>query len=180
MLAPIRVVFARLSARPCRLYSTLPDTSLRARLMSEVQMAMKARDSIASTTLRSVLSEIYAADKVLGNKVPSSTIANILRKAVSRRNDAAAKFTQASRQDLADKELREQEILLKFSPPLLSEAEIDRTLRHIINTLPADLQTQKALGRVFRDFYQKVDKSEVDINLVKRRAEFLVIHEKEV
>jgi len=106
--------------------------------------------------------------------VPSSIIANILRKAVIRRNEAAAKFTQASRQELADKELRETEILSNFLPALLSEAEIDHALRQVIEALPAERNPRKSLGRIFKEFYLKVDKSAVDTNLVKQRADALL------
>ncbi|KAG6915355.1 hypothetical protein DXG01_012006, partial [Tephrocybe rancida] len=43
--------------------------------------------------------------------------------------EAAAKFTEASRQDLVEKELQETEILEKFLPALLSETDIDAALR---------------------------------------------------
>ncbi|KAG6866611.1 hypothetical protein C0991_000721 [Blastosporella zonata] len=135
---------------------------------------MQAKDAIMSTTLRAVLSEVYAADKVANDKVPSSTIASILRKAVIRRNEAAAKFVQASRQDLADKELQEARILETFLPALLSKADIDTTLREVIESLPAETRSQKSLGQIFKLFYQKVDRSTVDTNLVKERAEVLL------
>ncbi|KAG6832494.1 hypothetical protein H0H87_001419 [Tephrocybe sp. NHM501043] len=100
--------------------------------------------------------------------------ANILRKGVIRRNEAAAKFTQASRQDLADKELQEAKILEQFLPALLPEAYIDMALCEIIESLPAAARSQKSLGQIFKSFYQKVDRSTVDTNVVKNRAEALL------
>jgi uncharacterized protein YqeY len=88
--------------------------------------------------------------------------------------DAASKFTEASRLDLAEKENREAGLLSKFLPPLLSEIEIDRTLGEVIDTLPAGSDPRKSLGRVFKEFYSKVDKSAVDANVVKQRAEKLL------
>ncbi|KAF5385931.1 hypothetical protein D9615_002409 [Tricholomella constricta] len=174
--ASLRVISRSLiNAHRRRHYTTSNDpTDLRARLMDEIKAAMKVKDAVTSTTLRSVLSDVYAADKVSNGKVPSSTVANIVRKAVVRRNEAAAKFTQASRQELADKELRETEILSKFLPPLLSEAEIDQALREIIGALPAGFNPQKSLGHIYKEFYLKVNKSAVDTSLVKRRADVLL------
>ncbi|KAG6813682.1 hypothetical protein H0H92_008530 [Tricholoma furcatifolium] len=114
-------------------------------------------------TLRAVLSEVYTADKAANDKVPSTTI-----------NEAATKFVEASRQDLADKELQEVSILEKYLPPLLSEADIDTALREAIAMLPADAHPQKSLGQVFKLFYQKVDRSTVDTNVVKERATVLL------
>ncbi|KAG5636361.1 hypothetical protein H0H81_008309 [Sphagnurus paluster] len=168
---------SRRQYRP-RLYSTSPPetTDIRARLMNEVKLAMKSKDATTSTTIRSVLSEVYAADKASEvEKVPSTVIVNILRKAVVRRNEAAIKFTQAARPELAKKELRETEILSKFLPPLLSETEIDQALAQILATLPATADRKKSLGVIFKEFYSQVDKSTVDPNLVKRRADVLLI-----
>ncbi|KAF8054155.1 hypothetical protein FPV67DRAFT_1683008 [Lyophyllum atratum] len=74
-----------MNARQWRFYTTSDTGDLRTRLMDEIKSAMKGKDATTSTTLRSVLSEVYAADKASNAKVPSSTIANILRKAVVRR-----------------------------------------------------------------------------------------------
>ncbi|KAF9467260.1 GatB YqeY domain-containing protein [Collybia nuda] len=175
--APLRVLIrAPVTIRRWRLYTTKSDpiTDLRSQLMNEVKAAMKNKDTVASTTLRSVLSEVYAADKASNNKIPPSTIANILRKAVIRRVDAASKFTEASRLDLAEKENCEAELLSKFLPPLLSEAEIDRALREVIEALPGGAEPRKSLGRIFKEFYSKIDKSTVDPSVVKQRAESLL------
>ncbi|KAH0589304.1 hypothetical protein H2248_005066 [Termitomyces sp. 'cryptogamus'] len=133
---------------------------------------LQAKDSLTSTTLRSVLSEVYAADKVAKDKVSSSTIASILRKAVSKRNDAVSKFVQASRQDLADGLLQEAAIIEKFLPPLLSATDIDEALCQAIAALPE--AAQKSHGQIFKIFYQEIDRSAVDTNLVKQRLNTLL------
>jgi len=142
--------------------------------MNEVKAAMKNKDSCTSTTLHSVLSEIYAADKLSNEKVTPSTVISILRKAALRRNDAAAQFTKASRPELADKERREADVLTSFLPPLLSEAEIDLTLREVIDALPMETNALKLQGKMLKAFYSKVEKSLVDPNVVKKRAEAML------
>lgn len=88
------------------------------------------------------------------------------------------KFVQASRHDLADKELHESKILSRFLPPLLSETDIDSALSIVIEALPAGYNPKTSLGQVFKAFYSKVDKSTVDVGLVKRRAEVLLASSK--
>lgn len=88
----------------------------------------------------------------------------------SQKTDAAAKFMQASRPDLAEKEDREAEILAKFLPPLLSEAEVDRILTEIIESLPVGVEKAKSTGRIFKEFYLKADQSRVNPNVVKQRT----------
>ncbi|EEB94820.1 hypothetical protein MPER_06304, partial [Moniliophthora perniciosa FA553] len=120
----------------------------------------------------SVLSEIYAADKAASSPVSSSTIVSVIRKAHARRQDSATQFTQASRLDLAEKELKEAELLEEFLPPLLSQDQVDTHLREVIGTLAPEEKAAgpKITGKIFKMFYGKVDKSLVDSEMVKKRV----------
>ncbi|KAI0644378.1 Yqey-like protein-domain-containing protein [Trametes meyenii] len=153
---------------------------VRPRLMQELKEAMKSKDTIKSTTIRSVLSEVYAADKAASSgTAPPAAIVGILRKAATRRTDAAAEFAKAARRDLAEKERLEAAILHAFLPPLLPQADIDRVLADVL-TSPVISEAvskgpaQKALGQVFKAFYARVDKSSVDPDLVRARAQALL------
>lgn len=91
--------------------------------------------------------------------------------------DSAAEFEKAARADLAEKERNEAQLLQVFLPPLLPEADIDKTLQEIISEqklVPGDGNSRKAIGAVFKQFYARVDRSLVDTDLVKRRAEALL------
>lgn len=66
-------------------------------------------------------------------------------------------------------------IISKFLPATLPESEVDSILSSIIAKLPpADGPPQRALGLVFKNFYAQVDRSVVDSDLVKRRAQALI------
>jgi len=149
---------------------------IRGRLVSEVKTAMKNKDSFTSTTLRSVLSEVYAADKTSPPKISSSAITSIIRKAVLRRTDSATQFINASRPDLAAKEKLEADILVTLLPPLLAESEINRVLQDVLAGYKLEGEPRKALGKLLKAFYIKVDKSTVDPNLVKNRAETMLLN----
>ncbi|KAF5370569.1 hypothetical protein D9758_002092 [Tetrapyrgos nigripes] len=158
----------------CRLYST-SGPEIRDALLARVKEAMKAKDTSTSTTLRSILAEINAADKTSDSKISSSAVISILRKATARRQDAAEQYTQASRPDLAEKELREVNLLSEFLPPLLSEADIDSNIRDALTTLGLNppVNDRKVLGQLFKQFYSKVDRALVDTEVVKKRAEII-------
>ena len=66
------------------------------------------------------------------------------------------------------------DVLQAFVPPLLSEAEIDRKLQEVLAELKPARGDKKALGQVFKVFYTQVDRSAVDTDLVKKRAEALL------
>ncbi|KAK7035236.1 hypothetical protein VNI00_012003 [Paramarasmius palmivorus] len=159
-----------------RRYTSAAENDLRKVLTSRIKDAMKSKNQLASTTLRSVLSEINAADKAATSPVPTGAIISIIRKAHARRNDSAAQFTQASRPDLAEKELKEAEILSDFLPPLLGQDQIDSHIQEVISTLTPQEKAAgpKITGKIFKSFYGKVDKSTVDPELVKKRVGVLL------
>ncbi|KAI0344611.1 GatB/YqeY domain-containing protein [Trametopsis cervina] len=147
---------------------------IRKRLTDELKTAMKARDSAKSTTIRAILSEVYSSDKTQAQLLPPSAIVSIIRKAASRRIDAASEFDKGGRPELAEKERKEADLLQDFLPALLEEADIDRVLHEIIAEQQTAPNDKKAMGMLFKAFYAKVDKSLVDSDLVKSRAEALV------
>jgi uncharacterized protein YqeY len=66
------------------------------------------------------------------------------------------------------------DIIAKFLPTLLSESDIDAILSPIVNDMPPTNPPQKALGTVFKQFYAQVDRSRVDAELLKKRAQALL------
>jgi len=176
MATPARVLIrSRLSYyAPLRFYSALSGNGLRVRLQSEIKEAMKKRETKVSTTLRSVLSEINAAEKASKDGLSSTATTSIIQKAVQRRTEAASKFSEASRPDLAEMEQEEALLLSKFLPRQLSTSEINTQLVAIMVTLPKDLNPRESIGVIFREFYSKVDKSSVDANLVKQCTQDLM------
>ncbi|KAH9998498.1 GatB/YqeY domain-containing protein [Russula compacta] len=143
-----------------------------------LKVRCQAKDLLTSTTIRSVLSEVYSADKASNRRnIDSSSISALIRKACTRRLDSAAQFHQASRPDLAEKERQEADLLAKFLPPLLPEAEIDCILKDVIAQQVSLVQggdPRRSIGKVFKAFYAKIDRASVDPDLVKCRAEALL------
>lgn len=87
--------------------------------------------------------------------------------------DSAVQFNQASRPDLAGKEQQEADLLARFLPPLLPEAEVDRILQGVM-TEQAHGDPRKSIGQIFKAFYARVDRASVDPDLLKRRAQALL------
>ncbi|KAF7362056.1 Altered inheritance of mitochondria protein 41 [Mycena venus] len=149
-------------------------TDVRGELAAAVKSAMKNKDIKTSITLRAVLAEVHSADKTANSQIDSSAIKSILKKAAARRTEAAAQYAVAGRPELAEKETSEAKLLSQFLPPVLSEEEVDNTLRKILEDLPKDKPPQQKLGSIFKVFYTVVDKSTVDSEMVKRRLDVLL------
>ncbi|KAI6026365.1 GatB YqeY domain-containing protein [Pisolithus microcarpus] len=160
---------------PRYFHSSLVKLDVREKINAAVKMALKEKDLVTSTTLRSVLSEVYNLDKATGLQGASPPqVAGVLRKAVSRRTESATEFIRCSRPDLAAKESREAEIISALLPPLLSETEVNCVLQEAVGQcVTDDVNPRQMLGRILKAFYSKIDKSNVDSDFVKRRAEAL-------
>ena len=82
-------------------------------------------------------------------------------------------FERASRPDLAQREQTEALLLASYLPAMLSAAEVDAVLRHIISESPETGNVKKAKGLALKTFYRQVDKNTVSGEVVKQRLDEL-------
>ena len=94
-------------------------------LLADIKVAMKARNTEALTTLRSMNAQIKDATINEGKEVSDVDVATVVAKGIKQRQESAEQFHLGGRQELADKEEREVEILRNYQPQQLSEAEIE-------------------------------------------------------
>lgn len=108
--------------------------SLSARLMDDIKIAMRAKDTIALDSLRAIKSEILLAQTATGSKEEITEVDEIklLQKLVKTRKDSAKIFTEQNRMDLAEPELAQIAVIEKFLPAQLSEEEVESIIAKII------------------------------------------------
>ncbi|KAG8871201.1 hypothetical protein FRB97_008912 [Tulasnella sp. 331] len=100
-----------------------------------------------------------------------SKAASIIRKAVLQREDSSKQYKSHGRDDLAETEIKEKDLLVKYLPAQLDQSQIDERLRAVLATLGA---SRSHLGMVLKAFFETVDKSTVDGQLVSTRAKALM------
>lgn len=101
-------------------------TTLAERLQSDLTDAMKARDDIRVATLRMAIAAVKEA-AVAGSAakdLDDSEVEAVLRTQVKRRDEAAEAFRDGGRDEQADRELAEREVLAAYLPKGLDEAEL--------------------------------------------------------
>ncbi len=101
-------------------------TTLAERLQSDLTAAMKARDDIRVATLRMAIAAVKEA-AVAGSAakdLDDSEVEAVLRTQVKRRDEAAEAFREGGRDEQADRELAEREVLAAYLPKGLDEAEL--------------------------------------------------------
>jgi uncharacterized protein len=133
--------------------------SLEQKIMAEMKEAMKAKNEAALRGLRAIKAEIIKAktEPGAGGQVSEEAEVKLLQKMVKQRRDALDIYQQQGRQDLAQKEQEEIDIIGKFMPAQLGEEELRAEIRQIIAetgaSSPADMgkvmgaATKKLAGR---------------------------------
>jgi uncharacterized protein YqeY len=124
---------------------------LRQRLNDDVKTAMKARDQETTSTLRMVLATLKDRDiaaRPSGNAdgIDEAGIVDMLQKMVKQRRESIELYKQGGRQELVDKEQGEIDVIERYLPKQLSEAEASAAIDKVIADLGAS--SIKDMGKV--------------------------------
>lgn len=113
--------------------------SLETQIMAEMKEAMKAKNEGVLRSLRAIKAEIIKAktDPGAGGEIDEATEQKFLQKMMKQRKDSLAIFEQQGRADLAAKEKEEMEVIERFLPKQLSDAEIKSAVELIITSTGA-------------------------------------------
>ena len=121
--------------------------SLQDSVMTALKAAMKSKDTVALTALRSVKSAILLVQTSgSGAELNEAEEFKLLQKLVKQRRDSAAIFTKQNRLDLAEPELAEVEVISQFLPQMLEASEVEKVVVETIASLGAS--GMKDMGRV--------------------------------
>lgn len=107
--------------------------TLKAQLTEDMKTAMRAKDSISLSTIRLVIAAVKQFEIDERVDADDAKVISIITKMVKQRKDSAQIYTDASRQDLADKENTEIEILDLYLPIMMNNAQIEAEVAAAIN-----------------------------------------------
>ena len=122
--------------------------ALQTDIMTAMKAAMKEKDQTALAALRAIKSEILLAQTASGSQegLTEADEIKLLSKLVKQRKDSAAIFSEQGRNDLAEPELAQAEVIAQFLPAQLSEEEITAVVTATIAQLGAS--GMKDMGKV--------------------------------
>ncbi|MCH4821771.1 GatB/YqeY domain-containing protein [Gramella lutea] len=108
--------------------------SLQEKVMVEMKAAMKAKDSAKLEALRAVKGAILLANTESSSKdgLTEEEEMKLLQKLVKQRKDSAQIYKEQGREDLAEPEIKQAEVIEQFLPEQMSEAEIEAEIDKII------------------------------------------------
>jgi uncharacterized protein YqeY len=99
--------------------------SLKVQITDDMKSAMKAGDKERLRVVRLILAAIKQVEVDQRIEMDDPAVLTVLDKMVKQRRDSVAQFKAGNRNDLADIELAEIEILETYLPEQLSETELD-------------------------------------------------------
>lgn len=122
---------------------------LQERIPEDLKEALRGRKELELTVLRMLQSSIKNKTIEKQKKeLSDEEVIEVVAAEVKKRKEATAEFEKVHRQEAADREKAEIEILMKYMPPQLSEDEIRAEVKKAITDSGAD--GIKDLGKVMK------------------------------
>ena len=128
--------------------------SLKERLDGDLKDAMRNKDSIRRTVLRTIISEIRNAEIAKQEALDDEGILVVMTKQAQQRRDSIEAFKSASRSDLVESESAELKIISGYLPEQLSEDEIEVVITEVISQVEA--KGSSDMGKVMKEVMQRV------------------------
>ena len=107
---------------------------------------MLDKNDLVRDTIRMFLSEVQRFEIDNKEEVDDVKALQIINKMIKQRNDSITQFKEGGREDLADKEQQEVEILSKYKPEQLSEEDITEKVKIVIKETGAE--SMQDIGKV--------------------------------
>lgn len=106
-------------------------------ISEDIKKAMLAKDKVTLEALRGIKKEFLEAKTAPGanNELTDDAALKIMQKMVKQRKESADIFAGAGRQELADAELAQAEVIQRYLPKQMTEAELEQALQQIFAQL---------------------------------------------
>jgi uncharacterized protein len=129
---------------------------LKETLQADLTEAIRSRNELTSGTIRMLLAAIQV-EEVAGKEarvLKDDEIIKVLSREAKKRREAVDAYKEAGRADKAEQEAKEGEVILKYLPAQLSEAEIKKIVADAVAESGAT--TPQQMGQVMKIVQPKV------------------------
>ncbi|MEZ5059863.1 MAG: GatB/YqeY domain-containing protein [Saprospiraceae bacterium] len=121
--------------------------SLEAKITEDLKTAMKAKDQAALRGIRAIKSAILLAKTDgSGQAIDDQKEIQILQKLIKQRRESLEIYEKQNREDLAKVEQEEIDVIEKYLPKQMDEAELEAAIKEIIASTNAT--SMKDMGKV--------------------------------
>ena len=127
---------------------------------------MLDKDELTRDTLRMFKSEVQKFEIDSKETADDAKVLQIINKMIKQRNDSITQFTNGGRSDLAEKEQSEVDILSKYKPQQLNEAEITSKVKTAITESGA--ASMQDIGKVMGILKTSIASGTADMGIVSK------------
>ena len=128
--------------------------ALKERLDQDMESAMREKAQLRLDTIRMLKSAIKYREIELMKPLDDAGILGVVGSEIKRRRDSVEQYRAGNRQDLADKEQKEIEVLQAYLPQQLGEAELRAKVEAAVAATGA--QGPKDMGKVMKALMPEV------------------------
>lgn len=131
---------------------------LRSELNTKLKKAMKDRDQVTVSTIRLVMAAIKEKDILMrtqgeSDKATDQDILSMLQSMIKQREESSKTYREGAREDLAQREEDEIQVIKGFLPEQLSDDDLDQIISQLIQEVGA--KDIKDMGKVMSELKQK-------------------------
>ena len=143
----------------------MANQTIRPLIEEAVKTSMKNRDKATTSTLRMAISELKKEEIDKRIELEDEQVIQILQRMIKQRKDSYTQFSDAGRDELAEKEQNEIGILSNFLPEQLNEEELNAMVMAVIKETEAD--GPQDMGKVMGALKQRIQ-GNADMGLVSK------------
>lgn len=141
--------------------------SLKERIDADLKKAMLAKDELTRDTLRMLKSDLMKQEIDLGGSMSDSDATKVLQRAVKSRGESIAQYEEAGRDDAAARERQEIEVIERYLPKQLDEAQTRAAVEAAAKDL--GLTAKKDMGALMKELRSRHDAT-IDMKLASKIA----------
>jgi len=136
--------------------------SLEKQINEDIKSAMIARDARKLEALRAIKSSlliIKTGKDIGGGEIPETIEISLLQRLVKQRKESAAIYQEKDRQDMAEVEIYQAEIIEQYLPEQMSAEDVEKVVLEAIEKLSASSikDMGKVMGLVSKELAGKAD-----------------------
>ena len=144
--------------------------STHSQIESDLVSALKSHDELKASVLRMIKNALKNKEIEKRKELTKEEVGAVLNKEIKQRKDSIEQFKKGRRDDLAQKEEKEIQIIFQYLPKQLNETELNQYIQEAISTTGAESPADfgKVMGVLMPQLKGKADGQKV-ANLVKSK-----------
>ena len=135
-------------------------SQLQDRLQTDLNSARKAQDKTLTVLLSTILSDVKNRRIELLRDPSDEEIVEVLRRGIKKRRESVEMYAKGAREDLASKERAEIEVLERYLPASVPDAELRTAIRAAIAAGATTIGA--VMGKVMPQFKGRADGTQIN------------------